>query len=162
MIAGWTEDDATLFTPSTIKTSEETVAFINLYFPSLNSTSVSKLLSLYPTSDFAGNPSANLSAEFYRSAQITRDINFSCPSFYFGYATSKKAENVYFYPHNQTIFGPYPASIELPGLASSTHPSYHIRSVTSPCMILAQHISRCPRILSSYARYRGRGRHLRA
>ena len=103
IIVGWTEDDATIFTHSTIKTSEETVAFINLYFPGLNSTSVSKLLSLYPISDFAGNPSANLSAEFYRSAQITRDIIFSCPSFYFGYAMSKKAENVYFYSHNQTI-----------------------------------------------------------
>ena len=116
IIVGWTEDDATIFTHSTIKTSEETVAFINLYFPGLNSTSVSKLLSLYPISDFAGNPSANLSAEFYRSAQITRDIIFSCPSFYFGYAMSKKAENVYFYSHNQTIFDPFLASVGLPGL----------------------------------------------
>ncbi|KAF2083610.1 alpha/beta-hydrolase [Saccharata proteae CBS 121410] len=138
VIIGWTEDDATLFTPEDITTSADTLAFMKLYWPALTNSSLSTILSLYPTTDFSANPSANLSAEFYRSAQIFRDILLTCPSFYFGHAMASKCEsipspyplpnattnasnsstcpNVYLYIQNQTILDPYLASIGNPGL----------------------------------------------
>ncbi|THV00542.1 alpha/beta-hydrolase [Dendrothele bispora CBS 962.96] len=129
VIIGWTKDDATLFTPSD-KTAHE---FLNIFYPDLNETTVETLLELYPAEDFAPNPAANLSVEFYRSAQVFRDIIMSCPSFLLGHAMAEKFFNdsddtfdssssnstvppVFLYEFNQTIHTPFLESIGLPGL----------------------------------------------
>ncbi|EKG17208.1 Carboxylesterase type B [Macrophomina phaseolina MS6] len=129
LLIGWTEDDATLFTPRTITTPTDTAAFLSARWPALSTTTISALLSLYPSSDFA--PRANLSAEFYRAAQIFRDILLVCPSFLLGGAMAQKytpnsinasatAHNdpppVYYYTQNQTVLTPYLAANGLPGL----------------------------------------------
>jgi hypothetical protein len=49
--------------------------------PRLKPTALSALLALYPIGDFAANPSANLSAGFYPSAYMFRDILLVCPKF---------------------------------------------------------------------------------
>ncbi|KUJ09406.1 alpha/beta-hydrolase [Mollisia scopiformis] len=121
IMTGWMENDATLFTNSAIKTPNDTRSFFELYYPGLNSTTLTNLLSLYPVSDFSPNTTANLSAEFYRSAEIFRDILLTCPSFYFASAMAKKYPNsteppVYLYSGNQTILGNYLNSTGLPGL----------------------------------------------
>ncbi|TVY82984.1 Secreted lipase [Lachnellula suecica] len=120
-MAGWMQNDATLFTSSAISTSEDTQAFFELYYPYLNSTTMASLLNLYPVSDFFANPAANLSAEFYRSAEIFRDILLTCPSFYFGAAMANKYANVseppvYLYSGNQTILTSYLDASGSPGL----------------------------------------------
>jgi carboxylesterase type B len=126
VIIGWTNNDATLFTPSNLTTEE----FLSVFYPDLNQTSIERILDLYPTNDFVANIDAGLSAEFYRSAQIFRDILFVCPSFLFGHAMAEKfAEEedyskgglpppppVFLYEFNQTILTPYLESVGAPGL----------------------------------------------
>ncbi|KAL0566420.1 hypothetical protein V5O48_015598 [Marasmius crinis-equi] len=111
VIIGWTAQDATFFTHFDIATPSDTRDFIHLFFPDLTNTTLSTLLSLYPSSDFAPDPAANLTTEFYRSAQIFRDILFTCPSFLFGHAMAKKywadddseVPSVYYYEQNQIV-----------------------------------------------------------
>lgn len=121
MMTGWMENDATIFTAQTIETDNDTRAFFEVYYPSLNSTTLTNLLNLYLITDFSANTTANLSAEFYRSAEIFRDILLTCPSFYFASAMANKYYNetqppVYLYSGNQTILGNYLDSSGLPGL----------------------------------------------
>lgn len=115
IVAGWTRDDATGGTPFTIATDADTRAFISTFYPYLRPKTLETLFGLYPVSDFtnrATDPNA-FSAEFYRSAQIYRDIFFVCPSLYFGYAMAKEYSRskgsipVYYYELNQTIYEPF-------------------------------------------------------
>ncbi|KAJ6453372.1 Alpha/Beta hydrolase protein [Mycena sanguinolenta] len=125
-VVGWTRNDATLFTPGTIATDADTRDFVGSYYPFLNSTDFEMLMDLYPVSDFAANTTANRSAEFYRSAEIFRDILFTCPSFYFGHAMATKYYNdtslanssipVYLYEQNQTILDGFLDASDAPGL----------------------------------------------
>lgn len=112
MMTGWMENDATLFTNPAITTANDTRAFFELYYTGLNSSILTSLLDLYPVSDFSDNEAANLSAEFYRSAEIFRDILLTCPSIYFASAMAKKYTNetsppVYLYSGNQTLLSSY-------------------------------------------------------
>lgn len=112
LMTGWMENDATLFTNSAITTPNDTRAFFELYYSGLNSTTLRSLLDLYPVTDFQANTTANLSAEFYRSAEIFRDILLTCPSIYFASAMAQKFTHmkeppVYLYSGNQTILGNY-------------------------------------------------------
>jgi hypothetical protein len=117
------KDDFSEFAPTTINTTADTLNFVSAVYPYLPIFSLATILSLYPTSSFTANPSANLTAEFYRVAQIQRDILFVCPNFLLGYAISKKCPTststskdshfgVYYYQQNQTIL----YSINEPGL----------------------------------------------
>ncbi|EEB90974.1 hypothetical protein MPER_10745, partial [Moniliophthora perniciosa FA553] len=109
VIIGWTENDAAIFTDSAIQTPSDTYNFINSFWEGLTNDSIASILSLYPSTDFTPNRSANLSSEFYRSAQIFRDILFTCPSFYLGgamaakYSADNEVPEVYYYVQNQTI-----------------------------------------------------------
>ncbi|KAF4629534.1 hypothetical protein G7Y89_g8611 [Cudoniella acicularis] len=94
-MAGWQEDDATLFTNSVIETNADTRAFFEVYYPDLNSTTLTNLLNLYPVDKFTANITANKSAELYRAAHIFRDILLTCPSAYFGSSMAKKYANVF-------------------------------------------------------------------
>lgn len=105
VMLSWCEDDVTLFTDESISTADDTRNFIANYVPNLSSENLDELLSLYPGSDFATN--GELSAEFYRSARMFRDIVMTCPALYFGEGVAtKNANTVYFYHWNQTILGP--------------------------------------------------------
>ncbi|KAL0566921.1 hypothetical protein V5O48_015075 [Marasmius crinis-equi] len=111
LMIGWTDQDATEFTHTNISTPSDTRNFIQLFFPGLTNDTLTALLSLYSSSDFTADPAANLTAEFYRSAQIHRDIIFTCPSFLFGHAmaqkfwndSSEEAPSVYYYDQNQIV-----------------------------------------------------------
>ncbi|KAF9261268.1 alpha/beta-hydrolase [Marasmius fiardii PR-910] len=110
VMIGWTDEDATLFTNPNINTSADTRDFMHIFFPDLTNTTLTTLLSLYPSSDFTAT--TNFSAEFYRSATMFRDVLFVCPSFLFGHAMAQKYQNnnesaaVYYYDQNQTLYGP--------------------------------------------------------
>lgn len=124
IVVGWTRDDATLFTPGTIETDADTRDFVGSYYPYLGEDNFETLMSLYPVTDFSTNTTANLSAEFYRSAEMFRDILLTCPSFYFGHAMASKYYHthpnssipVYMYEQNQTILAEYLDMRSLPGL----------------------------------------------
>jgi carboxylesterase type B len=81
------------------------VEVIRDYLPGLNESSLSTLLDMYPIGEF--KPATNLSAEFYRSSRIFRDVLMVCPSLLLGEAVARtQSTPVYHYSFNQTVVGP--------------------------------------------------------
>lgn len=106
-MAGWTKDDAAPFTSTSIQTANDTLAYISNIYTALRPETLKSILPLYPITDFIANPTANLSAEFFRTAQIFRDILLTCPNFLLGAAMAKKMSSesspIYLFMQNQTI-----------------------------------------------------------
>ncbi|KAI0969347.1 putative lipase [Xylaria arbuscula] len=100
---GWCNNDLTIFTDTTISTDEQAHDFIQKYVPTMTSENVEKLLSLYPVSDFEANEAANLSSQFYRTAQAFRDILMVCQPMFYAENIAKRGNDVYLYEWNQTI-----------------------------------------------------------
>ena len=116
-IIGWTQDDANPFTNFSIASNQDVFDFFSAYLPGFTAANVNKLLSLYPVSDFSADPSANLTAQFYRSGRILRDIVFTCQPIYYGKSISqKKGVDVYYYDQNQTLLEEVFAYAGMPGL----------------------------------------------
>jgi carboxylesterase type B len=115
-IMGYTEDDTAPFTDIIIKTANQTATFFQDYAPAMSESNLQHLLSLYPVEEFAANPSANLSAEYYRSARILRDILMVCEPLLYGKALAQRGQNVYYYDQNQTVVDGPLESLGLPGL----------------------------------------------
>ncbi|KAI1364148.1 putative lipase [Xylaria arbuscula] len=100
---GWCQNDLTAFTDTSITTDKQVHDFIQTYVPTMTSANVDKLLSLYPTSEFEDNETAGLSANFYRTAQVFRDIIMVCQPLSYAESLAKHGSNVYLYDWNQTI-----------------------------------------------------------
>jgi carboxylesterase type B len=101
-MTGWAEGDLNFYTNTSIATAGDTYQFIRAYLPGLTEGSLKTLLNMYPHDEFA--PGTNLSAEFYRSARIFRDVLMVCPSLLYGAAAAKVNQKpVYHYSFNQTI-----------------------------------------------------------
>lgn len=114
---GWSQDDANPFTDFSINSTEDNFKFFSAYLPGFTAANVNKLLSLYPVAEFHDNPSANLSAQFYRSGRILRDIIFTCQPIYVGQQIHElKGADVYYYDQNQTILEDIFAEFGEPGL----------------------------------------------
>jgi carboxylesterase type B len=114
VMMGWTDDDTGQFVDPAITTDEDTRRTLAESLPELSAAGMEKLLSLYPVSDFAADPAANLSAEFYRVARITRDMMMVCVPVQMGAAFADEARSssnggpdsgfrVYLYDWNQTV-----------------------------------------------------------
>lgn len=108
---GWCEDDVTFFTDTSIATPQDTRAFVASYLPGLSSAHIDTLLSLYPSTEFAADEAAKLSAEFYRSARIFRDVLMVCEPVYYGAALAAAGNSVYLYDWNQTMLDPLLAAM---------------------------------------------------
>lgn len=114
---GWCEDDVGVFTDTTIATPNDTYAFISAYVPNVNPSEVDALLSLYPVTDFTADPAANLSAEFYRSARVFRDIIMVCEPVRYAAVLAAAGNAAYLYDWNQTILDALVAAADgQPGL----------------------------------------------
>jgi carboxylesterase type B len=80
----------------------DTLAVVRAYLPGLTQSSLDDLLNLYPIGEFT--PGTNLSAEFYRSARIFRDVLMICPSLHLGEAVARtQSTSVFHYSFNQTV-----------------------------------------------------------
>ncbi|KUI58608.1 Lipase 4 [Cytospora mali] len=113
---GWADNDLTVFADPTVTTPNDTYNFVQTYIPTMTSENVHKLLSLYPSTDFVANETANLSREFYRSSRIFRDILMTCPPIWYSEHLNAAGAEVYIYDWNQTILEPIVASLGWPGL----------------------------------------------
>jgi len=83
----------------------------------MTNASLTRLLDLYPVSDFQADPAANLSAEFYRSGRILRDIIMVCQPILFGkHVHERSGKDFYLYEQDQTILTPILGSLGAPGL----------------------------------------------
>ncbi|XPT03117.1 hypothetical protein M3J09_012219 [Ascochyta lentis] len=106
-MTGWTQDDLNFYTDISIATANDSYNFVRSYLPALPESSLETLLSLYPVAEFAPPSGTNLTAEFYRTARIFRDILMVCPSIHLGAAMHKTyAAPVFHYDFNQTILDP--------------------------------------------------------
>lgn len=112
-VMGWCEDDVTFFTDAAIATADDTRDFVRTYVPNVSPSNVERLLSLYPTADFAADPAANLTAEFYRAARVFRDIIMVCEPVRFAAALAANSGggDAYLYAWNQTILDPILAAV---------------------------------------------------
>ncbi|KAI1214153.1 carboxylesterase family protein [Annulohypoxylon truncatum] len=106
VMMGWCQDDVALFTDTTIASAAETRAFLSSYLPGLSNASLDGLLALYPSSEFANNTDNTLSAEFFRTARVFRDVLMTCEPVHYGAALAAAGNDVYLYEWNQTILDP--------------------------------------------------------
>ncbi|KEZ45609.1 Uncharacterized protein SAPIO_CDS1963 [Scedosporium apiospermum] len=112
---GWTDGDINLFVDFNLKTAKEMHDLIASYIPDVASENIDALLSLYPASDFAAQETKSLSAEFFRSSRIIRDIIMVC--WYAEHLVKYGNDEVYLYDWNQTILEPLlEAVVGAPGL----------------------------------------------
>ncbi|KAI2611992.1 carboxylesterase family protein [Hypoxylon sp. NC1633] len=114
---GWCQDDVALFTDTSIATPADARAFLAAYIPNADARSIDALLALYPESEFAADPAANLSASFHRAARAFRDILMACEPVLYGAALSAAGNDVFLYDWNQTVLtAPLATAFELRGL----------------------------------------------
>ncbi|KAJ5090261.1 carboxylesterase [Penicillium argentinense] len=109
VITGWTQNDQSFFTPSTIKTESDIADYLSASLPNLSKKNIQNALSLYPASSFSGIPSENVSAQFFRASQVCRDCQFTCTSLHFVQMNNKYSDSTtsnYIYVLHQTIFSP--------------------------------------------------------
>jgi carboxylesterase type B len=102
IIQGWNENDGSLFTPSSITDEVGVLGFLKALGPGLTNASLHTALQLYPVTDFVD--SATRSAQWFRAAQLIRDIVFTCPALRFAEATAENGADAYLYNLNQTAF----------------------------------------------------------
>ncbi|OAF99187.1 putative lipase [Paraphaeosphaeria sporulosa] len=117
---GWTQGDVNFFTDVTIRTEHDTKKFLETYLPKIDPFAlttpgadphITEYLSLYPVTDFAPPNGTNLTAEFYRTARVFRDILMVCEPILLARALHKKEKRVYMYNFNQTLLDPIIASV---------------------------------------------------
>ncbi|KAH7021436.1 Alpha/Beta hydrolase protein [Microdochium trichocladiopsis] len=109
---GWADSDVAFYTDSSIATPQDTHKFIADYIPYVTPANIDTLLGLYPVGEFAADAARSqgtLSAEFFRSARIFRDIIMACQPVWFGGKVAAAADpgtKVYLYDWNQTVLEP--------------------------------------------------------
>ncbi|KAH7115112.1 Alpha/Beta hydrolase protein [Dendryphion nanum] len=103
---GWTDGDVNFFTDVSIETSNDTHNFLQAYLPNAPSHAIDQLTSLYPVSEFAPPQGTNLTAEFYRTARVFRDIIMTCQPIFLAENIKKYGGDVYLYDFNQTLIEP--------------------------------------------------------
>ncbi|KAJ6127818.1 carboxylesterase [Penicillium samsonianum] len=119
IIAGWTEDDQSFFTPTTLNSTTDLVEFIYSQFPAFSERNVQRVLSLYPVTSFSGMPAKNISAQYFRASRMIRDAQDACPSLHMvrmNHKYSDEKTSNYLYVLNQTLFAPLFAEAGTPYL----------------------------------------------
>ena len=117
LIASWVTNDGAWYAQSTITSDASVLASFQKYVIGLSPSSLNRLLALYPESDFTHlvRPSEKATSQYYRAAQMNRDIWFTCPVIDFTYHYSISSNrDVRLYEMNQTKFGPIYAYMGVP------------------------------------------------
>ncbi|KAJ4391999.1 hypothetical protein N0V93_005619 [Gnomoniopsis smithogilvyi] len=117
VIASWVTNDGAWYAPPTTASDEDVLASFGLWLTGLSETTKKSLLELYPVSDFAHmvRPDYDgplLSPQYYRAAQLNRDLWFTCPVLDFAWqyrkqrsrSHSSSTAEVRLYEHNATRF----------------------------------------------------------
>lgn len=108
-MGSWVTNDGAWYVQPSISDDASVLASFQTFVLGLSQSSLQHLLSLYPLSDFTHlvrNKEAT--ADYYRAAQINRDIWFTCPviDFTWQYTRFGGDSTVRLYDMNQTKFGP--------------------------------------------------------
>ena len=109
IINGWNENDGSEFVETNITTDAEVVEEI-AYPAALDNATTSELLSLYPLSAYTSAQSGNKSAtaQFFRTSQMFRDMQFLCPSLLLDQAMTNRSHTrkpkTYLFVMNTTLY----------------------------------------------------------
>ena len=117
LIASWNANDGAWYVDPTINDDASVLASFQTFVLGLSPSSLQHLLALYPLVDFnhlVGPDGAT--ADYYRAAQINRDLWFTCPviDFTWQYTRFVGEANVRLYVMNQTKFAPIFQSMGVP------------------------------------------------
>nr|AIF75063.1 carboxylesterase [Daldinia eschscholtzii] len=122
VIASWVSNEGAWFAPPTTSTDEDVLNSFGLWLTGHSKSTKSKLLELYPIEDFEGmvrpDSGGPISPQYYRAAQIVKDLLFSCPvlDFAWQYVKNGGAEvlQMRIYEHNATRYAPVFETMGLP------------------------------------------------
>lgn len=110
IIASWVSNDGAWYAPPTTASDHDVLSSFGLWLTGLSKRTQSTLLELYPISDFehmarSDDDGPHVSPQYYRAAQLNRDLWFTCPvlDFAWHYRKQSKAE-VHLYENNATRF----------------------------------------------------------
>lgn len=114
LIASWVTNDGAWYAKPTTATDEEVLGSFGLWLHNLSESTREKLLRLYPLEDFEhmSKPEyqGRISPQYYRAAQLNRDIWFTCPvlDFTWQYVRNRGVDDsqVRLYEFNETRYAP--------------------------------------------------------
>lgn len=114
IIASWVTNDGAWYALPTTATDHEVLGSFGLWLHKLSGSTKEKLLHLYPLDDFEhmikSEHEGQISPQYYRAAQINRDIWFTCPVLDFTWQYVKNggvgASQVRLYEFNETRYMP--------------------------------------------------------
>ena len=103
VIAGWNENDGSIFVPPTLANSSAVLVYLQFTYPNLTSATVSRLVSLYPITGFLAAAQAQaISPYFLQVSQIYRDVNFACGAIDVAHRVAQYNSASYLYVLNTT------------------------------------------------------------
>jgi carboxylesterase type B len=114
VIASWVTNDGAWYVPPPTSTDEGVLASFGLWLYGLSEPTKAKLLDMYPVRDFEAmvrpNYDGDISPQYYRAAQLNRDIWFTCPVLDFAWQYVRnggpQTSQVRLYEHNSTRYAP--------------------------------------------------------
>lgn len=112
IIASWVTNDGAWYALPTTATDEEVLSSFGLWLTGLSESTQQRLLELYPLEDFQSMIQENepVSPQYYRAAQLNRDLWFTCPVLDFAWQYVKhggvKPSQVHLLEHNITRYTP--------------------------------------------------------
>ncbi|KAI1466956.1 alpha/beta-hydrolase [Daldinia caldariorum] len=122
IIASWVSNEGAWYAPPTASTDEDVLASFGRWLTGHSESTKSKLLELYPIEDFEGmvrpDYDGPITPQYYRAAQLNKDLWFTCPVLDFAWQYVKNAgvdvSQVRIYEHNATRFTPVYEMIGVP------------------------------------------------
>ena len=109
-MGSWVTNDGAWYAQPTISDDVSVLASFQTFVLGLSQSSLQRLLSLYPVSnfDYLVRPHEGATPDYYRAAQINRDLWFTCPviDFTWQYTRFGGDSSIRLYDINQTKFGP--------------------------------------------------------
>ena len=117
-IGSYTANDGAFYAESDLETDDDVTGTVTKYVVNISKQSLSKLLELYPEDEFTSlpHPGEKATAQYFRAAQINRDLWFTCPvvDFTWQYARFDPTTPVRVYEWNQSRFDPIWAELGHP------------------------------------------------
>lgn len=112
LILSWVANDGAWYPPPFTSTDDEVVASFKSLMFNLSPSTIKEMLALYPVSDFDHMVAerGSISPQYFRAAQINRDIWFTCPSLDFAYQYARhggvRSDQIRIFTLNSTRYGP--------------------------------------------------------
>lgn len=114
IIASWVTNDGAWYAPPTTATDDDVLGSFGAWLHKLSEPTKKELLDLYPLEEFkhmvSSKHEGQISPQYYRAAQLNRDIWFTCPVLDFTWQYVKNggidASQVRLYEFNETRYSP--------------------------------------------------------